>query len=550
MELREELQKLIKGEVHTDDATLERYSTDTSLFKVTPKAVVFPKDAQDIKKIVEFVNSRTISGSPTSRDLSITARSGGTDMSGGPLNEGIIFDFTKYMNIFVLKNMEATVQPGVFYRDFEKETQKIGVFLPSYPASKSIAALGGMVANNSGGEKTLRYGQTKKYVKELKVVLSDGNEYTFGKLNKQELENKKQRQDFEGDIYRKIYGLLESNYDIIQNARPKVSKNSAGYFLWDVWDRENFDLTQLFTGSQGTLGIITQAKLRLIKEKKHSRLGILYLRKLKSLPDIVNKVLSLEPEGLEAFDDNTLFLALRFFPAIAKKAKGGNLLKFALQFLPDVWAQLKLMAIADIVVLVEFAEDTEREVEEKINKLHDILKGTRGVSAHLLHESGKAEKYWTIRRESFALLRKNVSGKKTAPFVDDLIVKPEKLPHVLSQVYKILKKYGIKATLAGHAGSGNFHIIPLMDLTKQSEREKIPKVADEVYNLIIAEGGSITAEHNDGLIRSPYLEKMYGKEVYNLFERTKEIFDPKNIFNPGKKVGSSMEYAMKHINHP
>src|SRR3989338_3402524 len=177
MELREELQKLIKGEVHTDDATLERYSTDTSLFKVTPKAVVFPKDAQDIKKIVEFVNSRTISGSPTSRDLSITARSGGTDMSGGPLNEGIIFDFTKYMNIFALKNMEATVQPGVFYRDFEKETQKIVVFLPSYPASKSIAALGGMVANNSGGEKTLRYGQTKKYVKELKVVLSDGNEY-------------------------------------------------------------------------------------------------------------------------------------------------------------------------------------------------------------------------------------------------------------------------------------------------------------------------------------------------------------------------------------
>ena len=562
-----ELKKLVKGEVFTDEETLNKYSTDTSLFKVMPHAVIFPKDAQDIKNIVEFINSKTIPGGSTPRNLSVTARSGGTDMSGGPLNEGIILDCTKYMNTFAVRDMEATVQPGVFYRDFEVETQKAGVLLPSYPASKSIAALGGMIANNSGGEKTLRYGQTKKYVKELKVVLSDGNEYIFSKLNKEELEKKKHQQDFEGEIYRKMYDLLENNYDIIQRARPQVSKNSAGYFLWDVYNRENFDLTQLFSGSQGTLGIITEAKLSLVKEKKYTRLGILYLRKLDSLPQIVDRVLPLEPESLETFDDSTLALALRFFPAIAKKAKGlperssqsglpaeasaqagGNLFKFALQFLPDAWAQLKLMAIADIVVLVEFAQDTEKEAEDKINELERVLKDMHGVTMHLLHEEGKAEKYWTIRRESFALLRKSVGGKRTAPFVDDLIVKPEKLPRVLPQVYKILKKYGIKATLAGHAGSGNFHIIPLMDLTKKSEREKIPKVSDEIYDLVIKEGGSITAEHNDGLMRSPYLEKMYGKEVYNLFKRTKEIFDPNNIFNPGKKVGASMEYAMEHIN--
>src|SRR3989338_9085129 len=172
MNLQTELQKIVKGEVLTDEDTLERYSTDTSLFKVMPHAVIFPKDAQDIKNIVEFVNSRINPGGSIPRIFSITARSGGTDMSGGPLNEGIILDFTRYMNTFAVRDMEATVQPGVFYRDFEKETQKTGVFLPSYPASKSIAALGGMIANNSGGEKTLRYGQTKKYVKELKVVLS------------------------------------------------------------------------------------------------------------------------------------------------------------------------------------------------------------------------------------------------------------------------------------------------------------------------------------------------------------------------------------------
>jgi len=547
MDLQKELQKLIKGDVAIDATTLETHSIDTSLFKVMPKAVVFPKNSQDIQNLVKFINS----DKQTSNKLSLTARSGGTDMSGGPLNEGIILDFTKYINNFSVGDMEATVQPGVFYRDFEKETQKRGVLMPSYPASKSIAALGGMIANNSGGEKTLRYGQTKKFVKELKVVLSDGNEYTFSKLNKQELEQKKEQQNFEGEIYRKMYDLLNSNYDLIKNAKPRVAKNSAGYFLWDIYDKEadTFDLTQLFTGSQGTLGIITEAKLRLVKQKPHTRLGILYLRKLDSLPQIVKKVLPLDPEGLETFDDNTLFLALRFFPAIAKKAKGGNLFKFAMQFLPDAWAQLKLMRIAKLVILVEFAEDSEKDAEEKLNQLKDILKDEKGVSMHLLHEEGKAEKYWTIRRESFALLRKSVSGKKTAPFVDDLIVQPDKLPKVLPEVYKILKENGIKATLAGHAGSGNFHIIPLMDLSKKSERDKIPPVADKIYDLVIKEGGSITAEHNDGLIRSPYLEKMYGKEVYNLFKETKQIFDPNNIFNPGKKVGSSMEYAMRHIDH-
>lgn len=546
-----ELKNLIKGEVFTDSATLNKYSTDTSLFKVMPQIVVFPASTDDVRAVVKFAKEKNIS---------VTARAAGSDMTGGPLNEGIILDFTRHMNRFNIDGLEATAQPGVFYRDFEKQTKKLGVLLPSYPASKSLAALGGMIANNSSGEKTLRWGSTKKYVKELKVILSDGNEYTFGKLNIQELEQKKQQKNFEGEIYREMHTLLENNYDLIQNARPKVSKNSSGYFLWDVWDKENFDLTQLFSGSQGTLGIITEAKLRLIKERPYTRLGIIYLRKIDPLPNVVNKVLPLEPESLEIFDEKTLLLAMRFFPAIAKKAKGGpparnrfartgNLIKFALQFLPDAWAQLKLAAIADVVMLVEFAEETEKEAEDKIEKLREALKDKEGITMHLLHTSAKAEKYWTIRRESFALLRKNVSGKRTAPFVDDLIVKPEKLPKVLPQVYKILKDNGIKATLAGHAGSGNFHIIPLMDLSKKSERDKIPVVADKIYDLVIREGGSITAEHNDGIIRSPYLEKMYGKEVYNLFKEVKRIFDPKNIFNPGKKVGASIEYAMQHIDH-
>ncbi|MBI1888639.1 MAG: FAD-binding oxidoreductase [Candidatus Spechtbacteria bacterium] len=265
-----EISKNIKGDVAIDGATLKRYSADASIFEVRPSAVVFPKDSQDVKNLVKFVSEHKVEGPK----LSLTARSGGTDMTGGPLSESIVVEFDKYFNKiidltpaspFVTKEREqggeaggfAVVQPGVYYRDFEKETLKYGLILPSYPASKSICALGGMVANNSGGEKSLLYGQTNRYVRQLKVVLSDGNEYQFQKLGVLELQKKKAQGDFEGQIYRKIYELCEDNFDLIQAAKPKVSKNSSGYYLWNVWDRKYFDLTQLFAGSQGTLGIIT-----------------------------------------------------------------------------------------------------------------------------------------------------------------------------------------------------------------------------------------------------------------------------------------------------
>ena len=562
-----ELKKVLKGETADDNETLTKYSRDASLFEVRPAAVVFPKDVEDVKSLVRFVKERKQS----LNNLSLTVRSGGTDMSGGPLSESIIVDFVRHFNHINpvrsrpaegtattalgrsasngVKGIEEgyiNVEPGVFYRDFEKETLKQGFLLPTYPASREICTVGGMVANNAGGEKTLRYGKTDKYVKELKAVLSDGNEYVFSRLNKKELEKKMAQSDFEGEIYRKTYNLLEDNYDVIQNAKPKVSKNSAGYALWNVWDRKYFDLTQLFTGSQGTLGIITDIKFQLVKTKKHKKMVILFLKNLKPLPEIVNAILPFEPEGLEAFDDNTLKLAIRFFPAIAKKVKSQNLITFAWQFLPDALIQLRMFRLAKLIILVQFAEDSNEEAEYKLRQLKDKLKLFK-VHKRILHTEREMEKYWVIRRESFNLLRQHVKGKRTAPFVDDIIVQPSEIPELLPKVQKILKSYNIKSTLAGHAGSGNFHIIPLMDLTKESERKKIPEVSDKIYDLVIKYGGSITAEHNDGIIRSPYLKKMYGDRIYGFFEDVKDIFDPENLFNPGKKVYIDPNYSLEHI---
>lgn len=543
MNLTEELKKIIKGDVEASEAALAKYSRDTSLFKVRPKVVVFPKDAEDVSALVNFVDKNK----GDHPELSLTGRSAGTDMTGGPLNESIIVVFDRYMTGGEVdkEKLKAIVEPGLHFKAFEEEMCGPGITMPSYPASKSIAALGGMVMNNSGGERTLRYGQTRDYVEEMKAVLSDGKEYALGPLSKEELESKMSNRDREGEIYRKTYELLENNFDLIRKAKPDVTKNSAGYALWKVWDREIFDLSQLFTGSQGTLGLLTQVKLRLVKEKKFSKMITVFFDSWDKLPKVVQAVLPHEPESMETFDQATLELGLRFMPEIAKKA-GESFLRFASRFLPEAIMSARMLEIPDLIVLIEVAEDSEEALGKKVESIESELKKQKALF-RTLHNKHEEEKYWVMRRESFNLLRQHVKGKQTAPFVEDFAVKPEVLPEFLPKLLAILEDAGIEVNIAGHAGNGNFHIIPLMDLTKASERDKIVPVADKVYDLIAEYKGTNTAEHNDGILRTPYLETMYGKEVVQIFEDVKNIFDPKNIFNPGKKVGGSKVYLKDHI---
>jgi len=542
--IRDELNKIIKGDVEFNEATLQKYSHDASFLEIKPEVVVFPKNTEDVKNLVKFVRRKKEQG----ENVSLAPRSAGTDMTGGPLTEKIVVEFTRYFNrIKEVGEGYAITEPGVYYRDFEKETLKKGYFLPSYPASREICAVGGMVANNSGGEKNLKYGKTENYILELKAVFSDGEEYIIKPLNDTEMTDKMKLQNFEGEFYRKMYSLAIENYELLKDAKPKVSKNSAGYYLWNVYDKEKgvFDLTKLFTGSQGTLGIITEIKFRLVKPEPYSGLLVIFMKDLKEVGVIVNEVLMFKPTSFESFDDHTFKLAMKYFADFLKKMFAKNIIHLALKFLPEFFLMVTY-GIPKLVLLAEFEEKEQGIVEKKIKELKNKL-GKFKVKMKVARTKGEAQKYWLMRRESFNLLREKVKDKKTAPFIDDVIVKPEKLPEFLPKLYEILDKYELLYTVAGHAGDGNFHIIPLMNLVEEKEREKIPKVAEEVYKLVLNFDGSITAEHNDGLIRSPYLKQMYGEKVYELFEETKKIFDPLNIFNPGKKVGANWEYAMEHI---
>jgi FAD/FMN-containing dehydrogenase len=553
----EELKQIIQGDVLADEKTLDVYSRDASLFELRPKVVVFPKDSKDVQAIVKWVNEHK-KQDPT---LSITMRAAGTDMSGGPLNESIIVDTTKYMTGVLSVEEEvphdkmrhsitgvARVLPGTYYRDFDAATKKLGLLMPAYTASRDLCTVGGMVANNSGGEKSIHYGKTEDYIRELKVVYTDGYEYTVRKMTRKELMTKIAEVGFEANLYKDLYRIITDNWKLISASKPNVSKNSAGYYLWNVWDPEaqEFDLCRLIVGSQGTLGIVTEITFDLVSVKKHSALTVVFLKDLKAVGSIVNLALAQNPESIESYDDNTLKVAVKFFGDFLKKKKPLGMLKFMWSFIPEFFMTV-LGGVPKMILLIEFAGDDYKALEQKATSLGRALKEQFHVLTHVTHSESEEAKYWDVRHESFNLLRKHVHGKHTAPFIDDFVVRPEYLPEFMPKLDAILKTYNLQYTIAGHPGDGNFHIIPLMDIKDPKTREIVLELSEKVYTLVISYHGSITAEHNDGIIRSPYLEMQYGKEVVALFKEVKESFDPLYIFNPHKKVGVTKDDIAKYL---
>ena len=536
------------GELDDSPEALDAASHDASMYELRPQLVARPLDSADVQRLVRFVSKYK----STNPELSLTGRSAGTDMAGGAINESIIIDFAAHFtHMQPVTGTTATTQPGVFYRDFEKETLKKNLLMPSYPASRDLAMMGGIVSNNSGGEKSLEYGKLEDFVLQVKVVFADGKEYTVKPLTKKELDAKINQGDYEGKIYKRVFDLCEEHYDEIKAAKPGVSKNSMGYTLWRVWDRETgiFDLTKLIVGAEGTLGMVTEATLRLVPARAHSGLLVLFMKNIDDLGELIPKVLESKPATFESFDDQTLYLSLRFMPAFYKKLGLKGFIHLLFSLIPDGLQLLR--GVPKLILMVEFNGDSEEEVREKVHALHRKLKNYRArYEINGFEEDpseGRSEKFWIMRRYSFQILRSKVKDKHTAPYIDDFVVPPKNLVEFLPQLQKIIKKYKLFATIAGHMGDGNFHVIPLMKIEEESERKKLEPSQREVNNLVLKYGGSLSGEHNDGLVRGPWLEAQFGKNIYAMFKEVKEIFDPENIFNPHKKTDATWDYSFSHL---
>ena len=519
----------IEGEVAMDAATLETFSRDASIFRITPEAVIKPKTVADVESCVRYVAAQRSAGDTR---ISLTARSAGTDMSGGPLTNSLVLSFTEHLNsIFEIGPDFVSTQVGAFYRDVEKMTLEKGLVYPSYPASKALCAIGGILNNNSGGEKTLRYGKTIEYVREVDMVLRDGVTYTFKTHSGEDLEHVLRDQTLYGEIHRKLLHLIENNYDDIMAAKPNVPKNSAGYYLWEVYNRDTrtMNVQKLICGAQGTLGITTRTTLGLVPVANNVRTVVVFVNSVSDIPDVVHKVLPHKPESFELYDDHTFKIAMKFLPDIAKRM-GGNMLSLGFQFLPE-FGMVLTGGVPKVVLIAEFTGQSQKEVDEQAEAayadLTELTKTRKGVHVRNIKTLKEAQKYWTFRRESFNLLRSKLRGLRTAPFIEDVVVRPDDFPTFLPEFEALLDKYKLVYTIAGHVGDGNLHVIPLMTFKDDASIEIIQKLSEEVYILIQKYGGSITGEHNDGLIRTPFLQYMFSPKMLELFQEVKNIFDPK-----------------------
>ncbi len=548
--MAEELRGVVKGEVLDDAKTMDAYSRDASLFRVVPQVVVRPLDAQDVCALVRFVNEKKKANPKLA--ISLTPRSAGTDMSGGPLGSSIVVDMAAHFNKLIELGPDyAVVEPGMYFRDFDKATKAQNLELPSYTASREINTVGGMVGNDSGGEKNLKYGKTARWVQELDVVLQDGAVHTLRPLAGDSLALKLQEAGAEGDVYRGVAALVAGHRQVIARATPTVAKNSSGYALWDIGDgAKELNLARLMVGAQGTLGIVTKIKFGLVRPKPYGAMVVMFVKDLAQLGELVPEVLQYKPDSFESYDDHTFKIAIKYLPELAVQMKAG-MLSLAWQFLPEIFMAL-MGGVPKLILIAEFKGQTQEEALSQAQKLaKDIANDKVPVRVRIAPNEAASRKYWAVRRESFNLLRKKIRGKRTAPFIDDFVVPPAVLPEFLPKLQALMAAYPqFTYTIAGHVGDGNFHIIPLIDPTDPTIAKAIDELSHKVFDLVIAYKGSISGEHNDGLIRTPYVAKMFGPEMHALFYDTKQLFDPLNIFNPGKKVGTTFSDAVAKFDLP
>lgn len=531
------LQEHLLGEVITSADARKYFSTDGSIFTVTPSLIVYPRNENDVRKTARFSWQLAERG----RVIPITARGSGTDQSGAALGNGIILAFPAHMNRIVEldpKSGVVTVEPGLNYGRLQQTLHTHERFLPPFPASYEYCTIGGSVGNNAAGETSLKYGSTRAYTRALRVVLANGEVIETYRLSKRELNKKLGLSTFEGEIYRALDALIEENRAVIDKTLLEVTKNSAGYALADVKRPDgSFDLTPLFVGSQGTLGIVTEITLdtELYNPNKD-----LFMAEFDSLSSAAKAVLELRdlgtpPSSIEMVDDQLLSLVNRINP---------NQLKGILS-----------QATPKVVLLIEFDEENDRHRKKAVKQTTKLLSE---IAAHFVHETDPTAqaRLWKVRHAAASVVAHTEGNVKAIPIIEDGIVPPEKLEEYITGVYQLFASLQLQAAIWGHAGDGNLHMQPFLDLSQIGDRQKAFRLIDEYYKLVISLGGSTSGEHGDGRLRAPYLEQLYGPEAYAIFTKVKQLFDPYGTLNPGVKIGVTLDdikplvrntYSLDHL---
>ncbi len=532
------LQEHLVGEVMTGSDARRYFATDTSIFSVIPMLVVYPRNENDVRKTARFTWQLAERG----RVIPVTARGAGTDQSGAALGEGVILAFPAHMNKIIeldTKTGMVTVEPGINYGKLQQTLQTHSRFLPPYPASLEYSTIGGAVGNNASGEKSFKYGSTRDFVKSLKVVLANGEIIETRRITKRELSKKLGLATFEGEIYRSLDTLIEENRDLIAEMQPQVTKNSAGYALDQVKRKDgSFDLTPLFVGSQGTLGIVTEITMETEFHNPLTTLVAAMFDDLKVAEEVIAEIRKFSdmPSAMEIVDE--------------------NLLKFVQEQNPNILkGVIDDKQLPKLMLLVEFDNASDRLQKRLVKKVTKLL-NKHDVPGRVETDPLAKDELWRVRHSAATVTAYSKQKIKSVPIIEDGIVPVEKFGDCLEGVYKIFDSLGLRVAVWGHAGDANLHVQPMLDISQVGDRQKAFKLMNEYYKLIISLGGSTTAQNGDGRLRAPYLPALFGPEIYKLFQKTKTIFDPYGTLNPGVKIDVSLndikalvrsDYDLSHL---
>lgn len=508
-----DLRGRISGDVLSDAWQRALYASDASAYFIMPICVVIPKSKEDVVEVVKYASEKGIP---------LTARGGGSSLLGQSVGNGIIVDFSKYMNRILEVNPKenyVVVEPGIYKSVLDKALAEHGKMFPPDPSSSDFCTIGGMISTNAAGAHTVKYGTTVDYIISLEVVLSSGEviECKRLKLDSDEWKDLTSRDTHEARIYKGLRKLMEEYGGLISSRFPRLTKNSSGYRLDKAFGDGFIDLGKLFAASEGTLGMIVSAKLRIVDKPKHTYLMLLNFDDLYKAGAAVQEILRLKPSAIEMVDKSLVESSRGLYPEIN-------------DFIPSgVAASL----------YVEFDGDDAEEIERSITWLESFLKDKNlVVSTFRAFDPESMKRLWSIRKKSLGFAYKFKHDGKSAnfTFIEDLVVPPERLAELVDSVGKILKRHGLDFLISGHAGDGNVHIRPLLNLNEEKDFDLIPIIASEVFQLTKELGGSISGEHGDGMIRSRYLKLQYGEDVLRVFWEIKRLFDPFGIMNPGKKL--------------
>ncbi len=512
-EIASELRKRIAGELRFDRMSRLLYSTDASIYQIEPIGVVVPRDKADVEAVIEIANKLNVPVLP---------RGGGTSLAGQAVGRAIVLDFSKYMQKVLEVNREelwCRVQPGLVQDELNAHVRPMGLQFGPDTSTSNRATIGGMIGNNSAGAHSLTYGKTLDHVLELTVLLADGSEAVLKDLSVAELETRGRLEGLEGQACREIARIAQQHKREIMARYPKIMRRVSGYNLDEFIKPQPFNLSRILVGSEGTLAIVVEAKMRLVPKPKWTALDVIHFDDDIAALEASQAILETRPYALESTDKMILDLA-----------RGNIEQSRRLGFVQGNPSSL---------LMVEYAGDNEEDVKEQVYKLEAVRKAHGiGYAATLAFKPEEVKAIWGVRKAGLGLLLGTKGDKKPIAFVEDTAVEPAKLPEFIKRFRAIISSHDAIAGYYGHCSVGCMHIRPLINLKEQSEVGKMVSIAEQISDLVLEFNGAMSGEHGDGLARSHFNRKLFGPSLYEAFRQVKRAFDPKNLMNPGKIVGA------------